>query len=70
MEDHTFCKMTSLSAAVLSTNCIDCHMPALPSRNITMLTNGHTSPTPDSMRTHLITVYREETKKFIAALKK
>ena len=68
-EDHTFCKMTSLSAATLSKNCIDCHMPALPSRAITMLTNGQTSPTPDSIRTHLITIYREETKHFIATLK-
>lgn len=68
-EDHTFCKMTSLPAATLSKNCIDCHMPALPSRNITMFTNGQVSPTPDSMRTHLITVYREETKKFMATLK-
>jgi len=69
-EGPAFCKMTSLPAAVLSKNCIDCHMPALPSRNITMLTEGQTSPTPDSMRTHLITVYREETKAFMAALKK
>jgi len=68
-EDHTFCKMTSLSAATLSKNCIDCHMPALASRAITMLTNGQTSPTPDSIRTHLITIYREETKQFIARLK-
>lgn len=68
-EGPAFCKMTSLPAAVLSKNCIDCHMPALPSRNITMLTEGQTSPTPDSMRTHLITVYREETKAFMAALR-
>lgn len=69
-DGHNFCKMTSLPAAVLSKNCIDCHMPALPSRNITMLTNGHASPIPDSIRTHLIAVYREETKKFMAGIKK
>lgn len=69
-ENHNFCKMTSLPAAILSENCIDCHMPALPSRNITMLTNGQTSPTPDSIRTHLIAIYKEETKKFLAKLTK
>jgi len=68
-EDHTFCKMTALPAATLSKNCIDCHMPALASRSITMLTNGQNSATPDSMRTHLIAVYREETRKFMATLK-
>ena len=50
-------------------NCIDCHMPALPSANITLLTNGKQSPTPDSIRTHLITIYKEETKKVLARLK-
>lgn len=68
-EGHNFCKMTSLSPTVLSKNCIDCHMPALPSQNITMLTQGRTSPTPDSIRTHLITIYQEETKKYMAKLK-
>ena len=68
-EKHNFCKMTGLSAAVLTANCIDCHMPALPSGSITLLTNGQTTPTPDLIRTHLITVYPEETKKVIARIK-
>lgn len=42
------------TTAVLTENCIDCHMPVLPSSAITLLTNGQTSPTPDSVRTHLI----------------
>jgi hypothetical protein len=66
---HTFCKLTTLPEAILSKNCIDCHMPALPSGSITLLTNGHISPTPDSIRTHLITVYENETKKVITRLK-
>lgn len=69
-ETHSFCKMTPLPASVLSRNCIDCHMPALPSRTITLLASGQTSPTPDSIRTHLIKVYREETQRFLAGLKK
>ncbi|MBO9566267.1 MAG: hypothetical protein J7621_26070 [Niastella sp.] len=57
---HNFCKLTSLPVATLSQNCIDCHMPALPSNKIALLTNGQSSPTPDSIRTHLIMVYPEE----------
>lgn len=48
---------TPLSAETLQQNCIDCHMPALPSSSIALLTNGQASPTPDSIRTHLIAVY-------------
>jgi hypothetical protein len=68
-DSQAFCKLTSLPASQLAKNCIDCHMPALPSGNITLLTDGQTSPTPDSMRTHLITVYPEETKKMLARFK-
>jgi predicted CXXCH cytochrome family protein len=64
-----FCKLKNVSAEVLSKNCIDCHMPALASGKITLLTNGQTSPTPDSMRTHLITVYPEEAKRVLARFK-
>jgi hypothetical protein len=38
-------------------NCIDCHMPALPSRLISFLSNGKPAPSPNFVRTHLITVY-------------
>jgi hypothetical protein len=67
--DHTFCKLESLPVATLSKNCIDCHMPALPSGSITLLTNGQTSPTPDSIRTHLITIYREQAEKIMARIR-
>lgn len=50
-------KAVGPSSAVLSQNCIDCHMPALPSTAITLLTNGQASPTADSVRTHLISIY-------------
>jgi len=65
---HTFCKMTKLPAATLAQNCIDCHMPALPSGKITLLTSGQQSPTPDAIRTHLITIYKAETAKVLARL--
>lgn len=69
-DSHNFCKMTSLPSNVLQQNCIDCHMPALPSSSITLLTDGQKSPTPDSIRTHLITIYPDATKKIMARLQK
>lgn len=65
-----FCKMTSLPASTLQQNCIDCHMPALPSGSITLLANGQESPTPDSVRTHLITTYPDATKKIMERMNK
>jgi NAD-dependent SIR2 family protein deacetylase len=67
---HTFCKMTDLPTATLVENCIDCHMPALPSGSITLLTNAKMSPVADSIRTHLITIYGEAAKQMTTRLKK
>lgn len=53
-----FCTLKNVPAATLQQNCIDCHMPAMPSSAITLLTNGQQSPTPDSIRTHLIAIYK------------
>ena len=68
--DHTFCTLSTVPAATLKQNCIDCHMPALPSRAITLLTNGQEKPTPDSIRTHLIAIYRPDAKGIIELVKK
>ncbi|HEX2846150.1 MAG TPA: multiheme c-type cytochrome [Chitinophagaceae bacterium] len=67
--NHDFCKLNTMPAATLAQNCIDCHMPALPSRAITLLTNGESKPTPDSIRTHLIGVYRPDAKGIIELVK-
>lgn len=63
---HNFCTNKDLPASVLAANCVDCHMPALPSSGITLLTNGQSKPVPDFIRTHLISIYPEETKKVLA----
>lgn len=62
-------KTFTLSSGKLEENCVNCHMPALPSDKITLLTNGEVSPTSDLINTHLITVYEEETKKILKLLK-
>jgi len=64
--NHNFCKMASTIGAGIEKNCVDCHMPATPSKLITLLSNGQASPTPNLVRTHLISIYAEATKKFLA----
>ena len=41
----------------LTTNCIDCHMPALPSQVITLQVSGQQQPVHDLVRTHRVAVY-------------
>jgi hypothetical protein len=62
-----FCKMApSLGMAAIANNCIDCHMPLKASRVITLQTKGLSAPVANLVRNHLIAIYPEETKKFLA----
>ena len=61
--------MDGLTTKQINGNCIDCHMPKQPSMSIAFLLQGQTTPTHAEMRTHYITVYDAETKKFIENLK-
>ena len=54
-----------LSNALLKNNCIDCHMPLQESTSISFLLQDREQPVNAVMRTHYITVYSDETKKFI-----
>lgn len=67
---HTFEGKETVSATTLTNNCIDCHMPKKASSVITMLTQQKTVAKPDSIRTHLIKIYKEETAKFLAAARR
>jgi hypothetical protein len=65
------CAMPSLKGLVLGNNCIDCHMPALPSQKIMLRLSG----SPDSaklianlVRTHRIAIYPEQVKAYLARL--
>ncbi|MFD0792971.1 multiheme c-type cytochrome [Mucilaginibacter litoreus] len=63
--NHNNCKMADvLDAAVLKAKCVDCHMPALPSKAII---NEQQSVL---IRTHHIAVYPKETDKILAFLKR
>ena len=54
-----------VSNEMLITNCIDCHMPLQESTSISFFVQGKEQPVDAKMRTHFITVYADETKKFI-----
>lgn len=54
-----------VSKNVLINNCIDCHMPLQESTSISFLLQNKTEPVNAVMRTHYITIYNDETKKFI-----
>lgn len=68
-ENHNFCTFKQLSPTVLKNNCIDCHMPLNPSRAIAVYLPGSSTPTSALIRSHFITIYPEETKKFMALRK-
>lgn len=62
-------EMKAVSASIIRSNCIDCHMAVEPSRTI-VFTSGMEAPVPASFRSHFISVYPKETQKFIDSLKK
>lgn len=64
---HSFA--TTANRKAITANCIDCHMPALPSSKITLLVNGKKATVPDYVTTHHITIYPDQTKTFLQSLK-
>jgi hypothetical protein len=54
----------------LTSNCIDCHMPAAPSRAIGMKAEDQQEASPNLVRTHYVSIYRDMAQKYIDSLKK
>jgi hypothetical protein len=54
---HSSCSMPAVRQLALYSNCIDCHMPALPSRKIMLGLSGSDSLVQDQVRTHRIGIY-------------
>ena len=59
-----FCTQPEIPGLVLSKNCIDCHMPDLPSRQVFLRSSGNRS-TPFFVRTHLVGNYEKQVKLFL-----
>lgn len=64
------CKMTATLGPEINNNCIDCHMPLKASRIIAVFLPGENAPTAAMIRSHLISIYPEETNKILALIKK
>jgi hypothetical protein len=62
---HTTCTFPPVSQKALYANCIDCHMPALPSRNILLQVSGPDKPVHDLVRTHHIGIYPVSSKEYL-----
>ena len=68
--NHNFCKMAIQLGQAINSNCIDCHMPVKTSNAIVINGAGKQITSPFLARTHLIAIYPEESKKFMALLKR
>ena len=66
----SFCKQPEVAGLVLSENCIDCHMPSLPSRKVFLQSAASSGPTPFFVRTHLISTYKKQVELFLEMLSK
>jgi len=69
--DHgKICKMTATMGSAITSNCIDCHMPSKRSQAITLMLPGQNVPTAASVRSHFISIYPDEVKKFVTGKEK
>jgi hypothetical protein len=66
---HSTCTMKPAPGLVLSDNCIDCHMPALPSQKILLTMSDASRTVHNLVRTHRIAIYPERTKDYLEKVK-
>ena len=62
---NNFCTVKNVEHQVVINKCIDCHMPQQASNQIVFNTGGKKEILYDSVRTHLIGVYKEKGKLYI-----
>lgn len=67
---ENFCKQQPIAGLVLSDNCIDCHMPSLPSRKVFLQSAASINSTPFLVRTHLIRTYKDQVELFLKEVEK
>ena len=65
--NNNFCTVKNVEKAVLISNCINCHMPEKTTSQIIFKSkkDGKTNIVSESIRTHLIAVYKEQTIRYI-----
>lgn len=63
-DDNSFKTPAHTATASIENNCIDCHMPAQPSRSIAVFLQGQETPKASLVRSHYIAIYKfQDTKK-------
>jgi hypothetical protein len=67
---ESFCTQPEVDGLVLSKNCIDCHMPALPSKQVFLRSSDTFESTPFFVRTHLVGKYDQQVKAYLENLNK
>lgn len=68
--DHTPLALPAEKKLLLNDNCIDCHMPMLPSQKIVLNVANSEKTVPDMVRTHRVSMYPEQTKEFLKRIRK
>jgi hypothetical protein len=64
IKTESFKTPAHVQVIAIGKNCIDCHMPAQPSRAIAVKLQGEEVPRASLIRTHFIGIYPDETKRF------
>lgn len=64
-ESDNFCTQPEVPGLTLTANCIDCHMPRLPSRQVFLGGTANVKPTPFYVRTHLVGKYEAQVRSFL-----
>ncbi|HLZ85782.1 MAG TPA: multiheme c-type cytochrome [Puia sp.] len=64
------CSFPPVRTMGLTNNCIDCHMPALPSNAITLQLSGQAQLVHDLVRTHRVAIYPDATKAYLEKIKR
>lgn len=62
---NKFCSFKPPKGMLLMNNCVDCHMPKLPSKAIFLQTADAAKSSPDFVRSHRIAIYQDATKSFL-----
>jgi hypothetical protein len=62
------CTFPPVIANGLRSNCVDCHMPALPSNAITLQLSGESRLVHDLVRTHRVAIYPDAAKEYLNQL--
>ncbi len=68
-EHQNSCKLSKTMGNAINTNCVDCHMPLKSSKVIAVQLRGGTIPIAALIRSHFISIYPNETKKILSAMK-